>query len=93
MDMISARCTGMTASSAVEFAEKLQIIPLESVMFHFQRQDFQKWLKNTVGDEELAKRIDQIKAWASDENLRKELFKTVHNRINELTKSSQQISS
>jgi len=63
MDMISVRCTGMTASSAVEFAEKLQIIPLESVMFHFQRQDFQKWLKNTVGDEELAKRIDQIKAW------------------------------
>jgi Family of unknown function (DUF5752) len=85
--------TGITASSTVEFAEKLQIIPIESVMFHFQRQDFQKWFKNTVGDEELAKRIDRIEAWSSDENLRKELFKTVHNRITELTKSSQQISS
>jgi hypothetical protein len=56
-------------------------------MFHFQRQDFQKWLKNVVGDEELAKRIDQIRewpAWSSDENLRKELFKTVKSRIGEL---------
>jgi hypothetical protein len=85
--------TGITASSIVEFAEKLQIIPIQSVTFHFQRQDFQKWLKNTIGDEELAKRIDQIKAGSQDENLRKELSKTVQNRITELTKSSQQISS
>ena len=85
--------TGITASSTIEFAEKLQIIPIQSVTFHFQRQDFQKWLKNTIGDEELAKRIDQINAWVHDENLRKELFKTVQNRITELTKSSQQISS
>jgi hypothetical protein len=79
--------TGVTATSMVEFAQKLQIIPVQSVMFHFQRQDFQKWLKNVVGDEELAKRIDQIRewpAWSSDENLRKELFKTVKSRIGEL---------
>jgi alpha-amylase len=85
--------TGITACSTVEFAEKLQIIPIQSVMFHFQRQDFQKWVKNTIGDEELAKRINRIEAWSSDENLRKELFKTVHNRITELTKSYPQISS
>ena len=76
--------TGITACGTVEFAEKLEIIPIESVMFHFQRQDFQKWLRNTIGDEELAKRIDPIEAWSSDENLRKELFKTVHTRITEL---------
>jgi hypothetical protein len=52
--------TGITASSTVEFAEKLQIIPIQSVVFHFQRKDFQKWFKNTVGDEDLAKRIGQI---------------------------------
>jgi alpha-amylase len=84
---------GITATSTVEFAEKLQIIPIESIMFHFQRGDFQKWLSDTIGDEELARRMDQIKEWSSDENLRKELFKTVHNRITQLTKSSQQISS
>ena len=53
----------------VEFAEKLQIMPIQSVAFHFQRQDFQKWLKNTIGDEELAKRIDEIKAGSQDENI------------------------
>jgi alpha-amylase len=76
--------TGITATSIVEFAEKLQKIPIKSVTFHFHRQDFQTWLKNTIGDEELAKRIDQIKAWYSHENLRKELLKTVHTRIAEL---------
>lgn len=76
--------TGITAIGTIEFAEKLQIIPIQSVMFHFQRQDFQKWFRTTIGDEELAKRIDQIRALSSDENLRKELFKTVHARIAEL---------
>ena len=76
--------TGITACSIVEFAEKIEIVPIKSVLFHFQRQDFQKWLRNTIGDEELAKRIDRIEAWSSDENLRKELFKRLHNRITEL---------
>jgi len=76
--------TGVTATSMVEFAEKLQIVPIQSVTFHFQLQDFQKWFKNTVGDEELAKRIDQIKAGSQDEDLRKELSQTVQNRITEL---------
>ncbi|MCW4054619.1 MAG: DUF5752 family protein [Candidatus Bathyarchaeota archaeon] len=83
--------TGITATSLVEFAEKLKTIPVQSVTFHFQRQDFQKWLKNLVGDEELAKRIDQIKEWpsfSSDEDLRKELFKVVQTRISQLTKTS-----
>lgn len=80
--------TGITASSTVELAEKLQIIPIQSVTFHFQRQDFQRWLKITIGDEELAKRIDQINIWTQDdENLRKKLSETVQNRIAELTKS------
>ena len=79
--------TGITASSTVEFAEKLQIIPIQSVTFHFQRQDFQRWFKNAIGDEELAKRIDQINLWAhDDEKLRKELSENgskSHRRINE----------
>jgi len=80
--------TGITASSTFEFAEKLQTIPIQSVTFHFQRQDFQRWFKITVGDEELAHRIDLINVWTrDDENLRKKLFETVQNRIAEFTKS------
>jgi hypothetical protein len=80
--------TGITATSTVEFAEKLQTVPIQSVTFHFQRQDFQKWLKNTIGDEELATRINQIKAGFQDENLRKALSTTVQNRITELQQHS-----
>ncbi len=80
--------TGITATSTLEFAEKIQIIPIQSVTFHFQRQDFQKWLKNTIGDEELATRINQIKAGFQDENLRKALSTTVQNRITELQQHS-----
>ena len=79
--------TGITATSLDEFAGKLQTIPVESVSFHFQRDDFQNWLRNTVGDGELAGRIDQLKkwpSWSSDENLRKELVKTVQKRLSEL---------
>jgi hypothetical protein len=79
-----SKYTGITAISTAEFAEKIQVVPIQSITFHFQRQDFQKWLKNTIGDEKLAKRIDRIKALSSDEDLRNELFKTVHNRIVEL---------
>jgi alpha-amylase len=79
--------TGITACSTVEFAEKLQIVPIESVTFHFQRQDFRKWFKNTIGDVELATRIDQIMAEPSGEYLRKDLFKMVHHRITELQHS------
>ncbi|MGD0643957.1 MAG: DUF5752 family protein [Candidatus Bathyarchaeia archaeon] len=80
--------TGLTANGTVEFAEKLQTVPIESITFHFQRQDFQKWFTNTIGDEELAKRIDQIKSGPQNENLRKEIFKTVQNRITELQQHS-----
>jgi hypothetical protein len=79
--------TGITANSLSEFGEKLQKIPVESIFFHFQRDDYQKWLRGTLEDEELAQRFDQLKkwpSWSSDENLRKELVKTVQIRINEL---------
>jgi hypothetical protein len=76
--------TGLTANGTVEFAEKLQTVPIESIKFHFQRKDFQEWFTNTIGDKELSKRIEQIKAGSQDENLRKELSKTVQSRITEL---------
>jgi len=80
--------TGITATSTVDFAEKLQVIPIQSVGFHFQRQDFQKWFKNIIGDEELVKRINEINIWVQDdEKLRKELSTAIQNRINELPKT------
>ncbi|MBT0160062.1 hypothetical protein G4O51_08760 [Candidatus Bathyarchaeota archaeon A05DMB-2] len=79
--------TGVTATSLFEFVEKLQIAPVESVVFHFQRGDYQKWIKNTLGDDEAAAQIEQLKkwsSWSSDENLRKDLLKAVEKRLAEL---------
>jgi Family of unknown function (DUF5752) len=78
--------TGITAIGTVEFAEKLQIVPVQSVKFHFQRQDFQKWTEATIGDIQLAKRINQLNSELSDENLRKQILETVQKRLTELQK-------
>lgn len=76
--------TGVTATSLAEFAEKLQIIDVNSIRFHFQRGDFQKWIKDTIGDAELVKRMNMLNGDLPEEDLRRQLFKLVQTRINEL---------
>ena len=69
--------TGITATNLNEFAAKLQIIPTESITFHFHRKDFQKWIKYTIKDAALAERINRTKGKQSTEGLRKEILRTV----------------
>jgi len=69
--------TGITATNLNEFAAKLQIIPKESVAFHFQRKDFQKWIEYTIKDVALAERISGANGEQSAEDLRKEILRTV----------------
>jgi len=69
--------TGITATNLSEFAAKLQIVPLESIIFHFQRKDFEKWIKYTIKDVALAERISRTKGEQSTEGLRKEILRTV----------------
>ena len=69
--------TGITATNLSEFATKLQTIPMESITFHFQRKDFQKWIQYTIEDAALAERVSRIKGDQSAEGLRKEILRTV----------------
>jgi hypothetical protein len=69
--------TGITATNLSEFAAKLKIVPTESISFHFQRRDFQKWVHYTIKDAALAERISRIKGEESAEGLRKETLRTV----------------
>jgi hypothetical protein len=55
----------------------------QSIRFHFDRGDFQKWLTITIGDEELAQRIDNWKT-LSIETLQEQLTVLVQKRIAEL---------
>jgi hypothetical protein len=76
--------TGETATSLEAFEKKLQVAPAASVNFHLQRSDFQKWMSDTLGDDELAKRVSLIKITLPAEDLRKELLAIVQTRITEL---------
>jgi hypothetical protein len=69
--------TGITATSLSEFTLKLQIIPPESVAFHFHRNDFQNWIKYTINDAALAQRIDNAKPEQNSDDLRKEILQIV----------------
>ena len=76
--------TRETATSLDTFEKKIQVVPDDSVKFHFQRGDFQKWLESTLKDTELAKRVSQIKLTLPIEDLRKELLAIIQTRITEL---------
>ena len=76
--------TGDTARSTVELAQKLEKVPVQSVNFHFQEKDLQKWFDETIGDDVLAQRIDDVKQELKDEELRKKLLKVIQTRISEL---------
>jgi hypothetical protein len=76
--------TGKTATNLDAFEKVLQVVTAASVNFHFQRGDFQKWIEETLGDKELAKRIDLIKLPYSAEELRKEMLAIVRTRITQL---------
>ena len=76
--------TRETATSLDSFENKLQTVPVDSVNFHLQRGDFQKWIKNSLGDDELAERINSISVTLPSEDQRKELLAIVQTRTNEL---------
>ncbi len=56
---------------------------MQSIRFHFER-DFQKWLRTTIGDEELVQRIDNLDKKVPEETLRQQLTDIVQKRISEL---------
>ena len=80
--------TKVSAVSLADFAEKLQKIEIDSVIFHYPRGDFQAWIKDTLGDEELALRISNIQSNLSPETLRKQLLRLLYKRIMELSRVS-----
>ena len=80
--------TGITVISLDEFTTKLQIVPAESVRFHFERKDFQKWIKGIIKDQELAEKINGVIQGQSSENLRKEMLIIMQERLAELRKLS-----
>ena len=78
---------GVSAHSLEEFASALQFVCSDAILFHFERGDFQNWIRDIIGDNELAQEIDDIKMCErhlAAESCRKELVDAVRVRILQL---------
>jgi hypothetical protein len=82
--------TSLTATSLMDFADKLDVVDVVSVEFHYPRGDFQFWITKTLGDEVLGNRMCLIKRGLHWEQLREELLKLVTERLSELNGSIKQ---
>jgi len=78
------RYTGKSASSLAEFCEITKTVDKKSIIFHFDRQDFVRWAKETLHDPKLAKRINNIKKTKSEKRLRTQIYKVSKKRLEEL---------
>ncbi len=80
-----ARPTQLTANSLKEFFSALKVVDLKSVEFHTERGDFERWIRNVLGDDALANKLREI---ANDklygETLRKKTINAVERRMKQL---------
>lgn len=79
--------TGEFATSMTGLLTILDRVPLESVEFHFQRGDFERWVGRTLGDVELADRLRQIDRRTRGEELRVSIKEAVRKRLGDLSQS------
>ena len=78
---------GVSVHSLEEFADALQYVCSEAIVFHFERGDFQNWIRYVIGDNELAQVLDNIKMCErhlAAESCRKEIVERVNIRILQL---------
>lgn len=54
--------TGQNAASLDEFIQKIKDIDIKSLEFHLYRQDFEKWISQTLGDKRLAYEIRTLRS-------------------------------
>ncbi len=75
---------GKSATSLADFSDKLKTVTLKSIEFHFKRGDFERWIRETLGDDYLAYGMGGIDKTVHGEALRTALHRTVENRLHYL---------
>lgn len=67
--------TGILATSVEGFIEALERSPIDSIEFHAKRRDYEKWIRDVLGLNELADGIEEIRRMGlTGEDLRGELI-------------------
>ena len=82
----SGEYTGEYATNLDNFCNIIKHIELKSVLFHFDRQDFEKWIKGTIGDANLANKIVEIRKSVKREEFRNKTLQIVTQRLSQLNK-------
>jgi len=84
--------TGQSAASLDEFLQKIKEVNIKSLEFHLYREDFEKWIAQTLGDTKLAEDIKGLRNMKVVGNaLRDRLYFLVSRRLKEL-KGTPQVS-
>jgi hydroxymethylpyrimidine pyrophosphatase-like HAD family hydrolase/CheY-like chemotaxis protein len=79
------RNLGYSAANLWEFRQMLGGVPLDSLVYHQHRGDFECWLLDVLGDGELARQVHKLDGRAiGGEALRQALLEVVINRYDEL---------
>ncbi|MDH4221830.1 MAG: DUF5752 family protein [Candidatus Bathyarchaeota archaeon] len=77
--------TGECAMSLGDFVGKIKELDIKSIEFHLYREDFEKWVTETLEDKELAQEIEKLrKQNLSGESLRQKLHAVVSKRHEQL---------
>jgi hypothetical protein len=78
--------TGISACNLSDMIEKVKMIDVKALEFHVPRGDIETWVRDVLGDDELAERIKQIREQnLMGEDLRNRLSSLIEIRCKELT--------
>ncbi len=79
------RPAGVSATSIFDFADDLKRIDFASIEFHQERGDFSNWLRDVIGDNELADEFGSVQtSELSGEPLRSRLVEITDKRCRAL---------
>jgi hypothetical protein len=77
--------TGQSAASLDEFLQRIKEVNIKSLEFHVYREDFEKWIAQTLGDAKLAEEIKSLRNMKIVGNaLRDRLYFIVSRRLKDL---------
>ena len=80
--------TGMNAPSLDEFLLRIKEVDVKSLEFHLYREDFEKWVTQTLGDDKIAKDIKRLRdTKIVGDAVRDGLYFIVSRRLKELKAS------
>jgi hypothetical protein len=84
--------TSWTVYSLREFLAAVKAVDISSVEFHMERDDFERWIREVIGDVVLADKLAAVKReGVSGEDLRRQIVRLVRSRIRQLEVLAQKV--